>query len=545
MADIAPKLIQLSAEKLQALHTRVHKSEASPATIELHHLILNEMGRRKMERPTDEWDKYEILVDSIENVELTSLSKSLSPEVVLDVIKSTESTVGNVKTFLTVNGYEMRVEPVEKRIQEENGKWVVYNEDGTRSFGSYESKDEAEARLRQMHSFSKADTYAPPKSVKDSASRALDWIRDGMAGSGFTATGRARASQLARGEAVSYETLKRMKSFFSRHEVDKKAIGFSQGEKGFPSAGRVAWDAWGGDAGFAWAESMVERIENRQKMEKHGDHDQSSHGAWASGTAGGESNASSKSPSMAKDVPATKERSPEAVAQAQRLRRDAEAVEPTVTKLMQSIATNTKGEFAELDGKNSLEQRLKSTDSLARKIDADAEKDHGGDREKAANAISDAVRYTLNFEGQNYTDSLETTIDNLGKTGWKVESVKNFWKAGDPYDGTNIKLSKDGVKVELQLHTKESHRVKEKDLHDDYEKYRESKNNTERRSLWDSMVSKAQSIPRPENMSKLLTIGTLVVQSYETAQQAGLLKSTGVDIMWTITRGGIAVCVIS
>ena len=34
---------------------------------------------------------------------------------------------------------------------------------------------------------------------------------------------------------------------------------------------------------------------------------------------------------------------------------------------------------------------MKSTDSLARKIDADAEKDHGGDREKAANAISDAV----------------------------------------------------------------------------------------------------------------------------------------------------------
>ena len=63
MADIAPKLIHLSAEKLNALHERVHKSEATPATIEVHHTILNEMARRKMERPQDDWDKYEILVD--------------------------------------------------------------------------------------------------------------------------------------------------------------------------------------------------------------------------------------------------------------------------------------------------------------------------------------------------------------------------------------------------------------------------------------------------------------------------------------------------
>jgi hypothetical protein len=55
-------------------------------------------------------------------------------------------------------------------------------------------------------------------------------------------------------------------------------------------------------------------------------------------------------------------------------------------------------------------------------------------------------------------------------------------------------------------------------------------------------VDKAKAIPRPANMGNLLTLGTLVVQTFETAQQAGLTKSTGVDIMWTITRGGIAVC---
>lgn len=541
MADIAPKLIHLSAEKLNALHERVHKSEATSATIEVHHTILNEMARRKMERPKDDWDNYEILIDSIDNVDLTSIG-GLSADTVLDVIKSTGDLVGNVKTFLTIHGYQMRIEPVEKRIQQEDGKWVVYNEEGTRKFGTYETKEEADERLRQMEMFKADDNYTPPKSVRQAAQRAIEWIGEGFAGQGFTATGRVRAGQLARGEAVSIETLKRMKSFFSRHEVDKKAKGFNRGEDGFPSGGRVAWDAWGGDAGFAWAEAMVSRYENQKEVKKHGDHDQSSHGAWAGGGSGGEANGSSNRTAMSADKKPTAERSPEAVKQAERLRRDAEAVEPVITGLMQGIAKNINAEFAEIDEESSLKERLKSTDSLARKIDADAEKDHGGDREKAANAISDAVRYTLNVDESDYTDGVEKTLDTLKETGWKVESVKNFWQAGDPYDGTNIKLSKEGVKVELQLHTPTSHKVKERELHDDYEKYRVSKDNAERRSLWDKMTETAKSIPRPANTAKLLTIGTLVVQTFETAQQAGLIKSTGVDIMWRITREGVAVC---
>jgi hypothetical protein len=82
MADIAPKLISLSAEKLLALHERIHKSEANSATIEVHHTILNELARRKMEAPQDEWDDYEILVDSINDVDLTSLGSSLPAEMV-------------------------------------------------------------------------------------------------------------------------------------------------------------------------------------------------------------------------------------------------------------------------------------------------------------------------------------------------------------------------------------------------------------------------------------------------------------------------------
>lgn len=539
MADIAPKLIHLSAEELQALHKNVHKSEATPASIEVHHTVLNEMARRKMERPKDDWDNYEILIDSLENVDLTTLG-GLPAETILDVIKETGDTTGNLETFLTINGYQMRIESVEKRITKEGDRYTVYNEAGTRSFGSYDSREDAEERLRQIEFFKAEQSHKPPKSVREAAQRAIEWIDNGLAGGGFTSVGRTRAGQLARGESISIDTLKRMKSFLARHKVDGQALGFNRGEKGFPSAGRVSWDAWGGDAGFAWAESMVERYENEVK--KHGDGDQSPHGSWATGDSGGEDKGSTGRPAMAPDKAPEQGQSKEAITQAQRLRRDAEAVEPVVTSLMEGIAKSIGADFAEHEGKSSLVERIKSTDSLARKIDQDAEKDTGGDREKAANAISDAVRYTLNVDDSNYTDGVEKAIKSVEETGWKVESVKNFWQQGDPYDGTNIKISKEGVKVELQLHTPTSHKVKQAELHDDYEKYRVSKNDTERQSLWDGMVNKAKAIPRPANIGKLLTLGTLVVQTFETAQQAGLLKSTGVDIIWVITRGGIAVC---
>ena len=108
------------------------------------------------------------------------------------------------------------------------------------------------------------ETFKPPKGVQEAGQRALDWIAEGHAGSGFTDVGRARAAQLARGDNVSEETIRRMHSYLARHEGDSAAEGFNAGEEGFPSPGRVAWDAWGGDAGKTWAGSIVERLEPKQ-----------------------------------------------------------------------------------------------------------------------------------------------------------------------------------------------------------------------------------------------------------------------------------------
>jgi hypothetical protein len=94
--------------------------------------------------------------------------------------------------------------------------------------------------------------YKVPQGVQSAAKRALKWIAEGKAGSGFTDAGRRRAAQLAEGGNVSKDTVVRMKSYLARHSGDSKAEGFNSGETGYPSPGRVAWDAWGGDAGKAW-----------------------------------------------------------------------------------------------------------------------------------------------------------------------------------------------------------------------------------------------------------------------------------------------------
>jgi HK97 family phage portal protein len=104
--------------------------------------------------------------------------------------------------------------------------------------------------------------FVPNDGMVEAARRALAWKDEGR--DGGTRVGLARANQIVNGEKLSEDTILRMYSFFSRHEVDKEAEGFSAGEDGFPSAGRVAWDLWGGDAGFAWSTRLRNKIQGEE-----------------------------------------------------------------------------------------------------------------------------------------------------------------------------------------------------------------------------------------------------------------------------------------
>lgn len=102
----------------------------------------------------------------------------------------------------------------------------------------------------------------PTDGMKTEAQRGLDWRSE--FGRGGTEVGIARARDIVNGSNLSDDTVKRMYSFFSRHEVDKQAEGFRPGEDGYPSNGRIAWALWGGDAGYSWARDKVKAMdENR------------------------------------------------------------------------------------------------------------------------------------------------------------------------------------------------------------------------------------------------------------------------------------------
>ena len=99
----------------------------------------------------------------------------------------------------------------------------------------------------------------PTEGMVAEAKRGLDWRKEH--GRGGTEVGVARARDIINGRELSPSTVRRMYSFFSRHEVDKKGKGFDKGEEGYPSAGRIAWALWGGDAGFSFSKAKVKTLD--------------------------------------------------------------------------------------------------------------------------------------------------------------------------------------------------------------------------------------------------------------------------------------------
>ena len=91
-----------------------------------------------------------------------------------------------------------------------------------------------------------------PEAAKENARIALRWAEENGWGSCGTAVGKARANQLANGEAISEDTISRMASFERHRQNSQKELG--------DGCGRLMWLAWGGDEGIAWAQRKLEQI---------------------------------------------------------------------------------------------------------------------------------------------------------------------------------------------------------------------------------------------------------------------------------------------
>lgn len=113
-----------------------------------------------------------------------------------------------------------------------------------------------------------ADSFPVPDGVKAELRRGLKWHEEGHSGDGLVAETVSWARKMANGQPISAEKVKKMNAWLARHKVDKSGKGFSPGEKGFPSPGRVAWALWGGDPAVGWANKLAKRLELGKTMKK-------------------------------------------------------------------------------------------------------------------------------------------------------------------------------------------------------------------------------------------------------------------------------------
>jgi hypothetical protein len=94
-----------------------------------------------------------------------------------------------------------------------------------------------------------------PDGVKGNAKRALEWANTNGWGSCGTPVGKIRANQLAKGEPISVDTIKRMYSFLSRHEGDLvSSTAYGDG------CGKLMYDAWGGKAALGWSRNKLREL---------------------------------------------------------------------------------------------------------------------------------------------------------------------------------------------------------------------------------------------------------------------------------------------
>jgi hypothetical protein len=112
-----------------------------------------------------------------------------------------------------------------------------------------------------------ADAYTNyPQSARNNAKKVLNWKKEhGSEVKAMTPTGWRRASQLASGDAISYDTVKRIAAF-ERHRENSK-IDPKYKSTPWKDNGYVAWLGWGGSSAIAWAKRIVASKEKKSKNE--------------------------------------------------------------------------------------------------------------------------------------------------------------------------------------------------------------------------------------------------------------------------------------
>lgn len=174
--------------------------------------------------------------------------------------------------------------------------------------------------------------------------------------------------------------------------------------------------------------------------------------------------------------------------------------EPKITKEISAIISSVSGEMA------GIEYRLKTLDSLKRKIETEILA--GFSEQQAIESVKDIIRYTALFSLDNFVSQYVQMQLELEKQGYKTIIVKNSWKDGAVYKGVNTFITtlieKDDVIFEMQYHTKESFELKNGELHELYERFRDpNTNQQEKQRLYLEMQKLSAKLVTPKDIQKI------------------------------------------
>lgn len=175
-------------------------------------------------------------------------------------------------------------------------------------------------------------------------------------------------------------------------------------------------------------------------------------------------------------------------------------IEPKITKAVTTIIASVDGEVA------GLEYRLKSMDSLKRKIET--EMTAGISEQQAIDNIKDVIRYTAIFSPENFVTQYREMQSALEKQGYKTIIVKNTWRDGAVYKGINTFITtlvkKDNVIFEMQYHTSESFALKNGELHQLYERFLDpNTEQEEKEKLYIEMQKLSAKLVMPKDIQKI------------------------------------------
>ena len=267
------KNLGLSKEKMEIVvpnvnvfgyHTRYF--ELCPSAQELfQHLVTMEMDEdtqgmvRSAARAADNVFRIEGEVINAENATQHQYEDAvISVDDIKDIMSEVDERIGMKHDVSFMDGH---IEKIKEYIKEDMGYDVGgiggYVDPGVKTgqTGNTISKS-----LTPPTMFKSYSDY--PESVKNNAKAVLKYVEENGWGSCGTDVGKQRANQLAKGEPISEDTIRRMYSYLSRHAVDlDSSKGYDDG------CGKLMYDSWGGKTALSWAESKVNAMD-KEKMSK-------------------------------------------------------------------------------------------------------------------------------------------------------------------------------------------------------------------------------------------------------------------------------------